>query len=216
MSAMSSSVLCAKKLTRQKSRPRPCPPSRRAFPPSNARTSATWSLRVSAASARLAASAWCFLSSGSTNGSLYAIPAAMVNAGLRHPNAAATTNIFPTRGSTGSAARCSPSGASRSSASSAPTSVNSASAFRTLRSSGGSSALATNAAAEPRPRTLSSGTVPPAACAGAPARRGPPWRRIARGCTRDNTRRVGFGPRDLFADAPTLSKSTTETDTPCC
>ena len=183
---MSSSVLCAKKLTRQKSRPRPCPPSRRARShPSNARTSATWSLRVSAASARLAASAWCFLSSGSTNGSLYAIPAAMVNAGLRHPNAAATTNIFPTRGSTGSAARCSPSGVSRSSASSAPTSVNNASAFRTLRSSGGSSALATNAAAEPRPRDF---IVRHSSSSGVRRSSGAAWSAMAACCARVYTR----------------------------
>ena len=52
------------------------------------------------------------MSIGKTNGSLYAIPAAMVNAGDRHPSVDAVTSIFPTRGSTGKDARCLPSGVS--------------------------------------------------------------------------------------------------------
>ena len=51
---------------------------------------------------------------GNTNGSLYAMPAAMVSAGDKHPNVAAVTSILPTLGSTGSAARCLPRGVSSS------------------------------------------------------------------------------------------------------
>ena len=54
------------------------------------------------------------MSMGNTNGSLYAMPAAMVSAGDKHPNVAAVTSILPTLGSTGSAARCLPRGVSSS------------------------------------------------------------------------------------------------------
>uniref|UniRef100_A0A7C9EVW4 Uncharacterized protein n=1 Tax=Opuntia streptacantha TaxID=393608 RepID=A0A7C9EVW4_OPUST len=135
-------VICDKKLSQQKDLSvLLCFAS---FHPSNAFSSAIWSLQESPANNLFAASASSFLLIGRTKGSRYARAAAIVNAGFRHWKIDPIRSIFPMCGSKGKVQRCLPSGVSSSLSSKAPIVFNSSIAFWTDRGSGGWSAFARN------------------------------------------------------------------------
>mmetsp|Transcript_9403 Transcript_9403/g.23810 ORF Transcript_9403/g.23810 Transcript_9403/m.23810 type:complete len:229 (-) Transcript_9403:2022-2708(-) len=141
-------VLGDTKLRAQKERSELPPCALAAIHPLKADTSARWSLPppLSLDSANL--TRWLSrrapASTGSTQGSRYAVLQATVSSGSSTPNMMANSSIFPTFGGNGSAAKWRPSRVRRSSSSKAPMSCRRLTACETALSTGGSTALCRN------------------------------------------------------------------------
>ena len=154
MSWIISRVFSDRKLCQQKSLPLPPPWLLALCQSEYAFRMATWSLEVPAANSLFTSSAISFLSRGMTKGSRYDRPAAMVSTGSRQPKMAPIRIILPILGSTGSAARCSPSAVSSSASVSAPIISSSSTALWMDNRSGGSRALPRNISMFPSCRLL--------------------------------------------------------------